>query len=160
MDKIKKIVRGLAISLGKLNKLSLPVVIIIASIILGGFFYASQVNKQKSIEKQQQIDLQVKKEADKAKAEQDKKEYVAKRKSECYNIYLQEKKNWSNVKDFSYSEARDVCLVKYKLDEPAKTKEKCGEIIKDISEIKSDNLRDWIWDNYFNCLENWFSKEF
>lgn len=39
----------------KLNKLSLPAVILIASIILGGFFYASQVNKQRSIERQQQI---------------------------------------------------------------------------------------------------------
>lgn len=42
----------------KLNKLSLPVVIIIASIILGGFFYASQVNKQRSIERQQQIRIE------------------------------------------------------------------------------------------------------
>ena len=42
----------------KLNKLSLPATIIIASLILGGFFYASQVNKQKSIESQQEIKLQ------------------------------------------------------------------------------------------------------
>ncbi|MDP3980148.1 MAG: hypothetical protein Q8Q33_01900 [Chlamydiota bacterium] len=42
----------------KLNKLSLPVTILIASIILGGFYYASEVNKQKSIERQQEIKLQ------------------------------------------------------------------------------------------------------
>lgn len=42
----------------KLNKLSLPVVILMASIILGGFYYASQVNKQNSIEKQQQIEME------------------------------------------------------------------------------------------------------
>lgn len=42
----------------KLNKLSLPAVILIASIILGGFYYASQVNKQRSIEKQQQIKIE------------------------------------------------------------------------------------------------------
>lgn len=42
----------------KLNKLSLPAVILIASIILGGFFYASQVSKQKSIERQQQIKIE------------------------------------------------------------------------------------------------------
>ncbi len=41
----------------KLNKLLLPAAIIIASLILGGFFYAIQVNKQKSIEKQQEIKL-------------------------------------------------------------------------------------------------------
>lgn len=42
----------------KLNKLSLPATILIASIILGGFFYASQVNKQKSIERLQEMKLE------------------------------------------------------------------------------------------------------
>ena len=56
----------------KINKLSLPATIIIACVILGGFYYASQVNKQKSIEKQQQIELQAKTDAEqKAKAEAD-----------------------------------------------------------------------------------------
>lgn len=43
--------------LKKLNKLSLPAVILIASVILGGFYYASQINKRGSIEKQQQNKL-------------------------------------------------------------------------------------------------------
>lgn len=42
----------------KLNKLSLPAVILIASVIVGGFYYASQVSKQRSIEKQQQIKIE------------------------------------------------------------------------------------------------------
>ena len=33
----------------KLNKLSLPATILIASIILGGFYYMSQANKQRGI---------------------------------------------------------------------------------------------------------------
>lgn len=45
----------------KINKLSLPTTIIIASLIFGGFFYASQVNKQKSIERQQQAEMEQKK---------------------------------------------------------------------------------------------------
>ena len=44
----------------KPNELSLPIVILIASVILGGSYYGVQVNKQKSIEKQQQIELQAK----------------------------------------------------------------------------------------------------
>ena len=144
----------------KINKLTLPATIIIASLILGGFFYASQVNKQRSIERQQEIKLQEDRRVEEAKTEQAKKEYVAKRKNECYDTYLQEKKNWDNVADFSYSEVRDICIVKYKSSEPAKTKEECGKMIKNTSEITSDNLRDWIFDNYSNCLENWFSKEF
>jgi len=143
----------------KFNKLSLPATILIASIILGGFFYASQVNKQKSIERQQEIKLQEDRRIEEAKTEQAKKEYVVKRKKDCYDIYLQEKKNWNNVKDFSYSEVRDICIVKYKSSEPAKTKEECGEMIKNISEFDA-YFRDMLFDNYSNCLENWFSKEF
>jgi len=51
----------------KLNKLSLPVVILIASIILGGFYYASEVNKQKSIERQQQVKIEQEKQDQLAK---------------------------------------------------------------------------------------------
>ena len=45
----------------KLNTLSLPATVVIASIVLGGFYFASQLSKQNSIEKQQQIELQAKK---------------------------------------------------------------------------------------------------
>lgn len=38
----------------KINKLSLPVTILIASIILGGFYYATQTSKQRSIERLEQ----------------------------------------------------------------------------------------------------------
>ena len=41
----------------KISKLSLPATILIASIILGGFYFASQVIKQRSIERQQQIKI-------------------------------------------------------------------------------------------------------
>ena len=36
----------------------MPATILIASVILGGFYYASEVNKQKSIERQQEIKLE------------------------------------------------------------------------------------------------------
>lgn len=39
-----------------------PFSILFGCLILGGFYYASQVNKQKSIEKQQQIEIEQKKE--------------------------------------------------------------------------------------------------
>lgn len=144
----------------KTNKLLLPVTILIASIILGGFFYASQVNKQRSIEKQLEIKLQEDGRIEGAKAEQNKKEYITKRRNECYNIYLQEKKDWTNVSAFEYSELRDICIVRYKSSEPAKTGEECEEMIKNIWDIKDDILREMIWDNYINCTNNTFSKEF
>ena len=39
------------------DKLILPITIIVAVLILGGFYYATQVSKQRSIEKQQQLEL-------------------------------------------------------------------------------------------------------
>lgn len=48
------------------NKLVLPITILIASIILGGFIYVSQVSKQKSIEKQQQIAIDQEKQKEQA----------------------------------------------------------------------------------------------
>ena len=52
----------------KFNKLSLPAAILIASIALGGFFYASQVSKQKSIERQQEIKIEQEKIKDESAA--------------------------------------------------------------------------------------------
>ena len=99
----------------KLNKFSLPAVILIASIILGGFFYASQVNKQRSIERQLQV-----------KIEQEKREYIAKRKMECYEIYEKERKQYNNVENFGYIEPsdnpldfnRDTCEIIYEDTKP------------------------------------------
>lgn len=51
----------------KLNKLSLPATILIASIIFGSFFYVSQVNKQHSIERQQEIKIEQEKQDQLAK---------------------------------------------------------------------------------------------
>ncbi len=50
------------------NKLILPTTIILASIILGGFIYASQLSKQQSIEKQNQAILDEKQQTAKDKA--------------------------------------------------------------------------------------------
>jgi len=54
------------------NKLVLPISILLGCIILGGFFYASQLSKQQSIEKQQAV-----------KIEEDKKADYFKKKIEC-----------------------------------------------------------------------------
>lgn len=54
------------------NKLVLPIAILLASIVLGGFYYASQINKQRSVERQQAI-----------KIEEDEKADYFKKKIEC-----------------------------------------------------------------------------
>lgn len=95
------------------HKIILPISILLGCIILGGFFYATQVSKQKSIEKQQQIDLRAKQTELQAKAEQDKREYVVKRKKDCYDLETSERKKFNNVDGSFYDEENDVCKVRY-----------------------------------------------
>jgi len=153
MNNIKK--RGIDKS-----KLILSISILLTSIILGSFYYVSQVNKQQSIERQQRLEVEQQRLELQEKIKWSNREYIAKRKGECYDIYLKERKNWNNVKDFSYSEVRDVCIIKYQSKEPAKKGEECEKMLKSIAEIKDEELIDIIKDIYFDCLNNWFSKEF
>lgn len=85
------------------KKFILPISILIASFILGGFYYVSQLIKYHSIEQQQQLII-----------ERDRKEYVAKRKMDCYEIYKAERANWNNVESNNYNEDKDVCEITYK----------------------------------------------
>ena len=141
--------------MSKNSRLLLPITIVVASIIFGAFYYATQENKQQSIEKQ----VEIKAESDKLETEQKQKEYVVKRKSECYSFYEKEREKWNNVVDFVYSEVRDVCIVKYKSAEPARTEEVCKKIIENAFDAQ-ERVADILFESYGNCLENWFSKEF
>ena len=67
--------------------------IVICAFILGGSFLLVQLNKAGSIERQKQIDII-----------QEKKEYIAKRKMECYEIYEKEREEFNNVENFGYVE--------------------------------------------------------
>ena len=94
-------------------KLTLPVTILLSCIILGGFFYASQVSKQRSIEKQQQIELQAKK-ADEA----------FNNNLKCQDLLKDLKTRYSNVVGIYYKGesgnvfddillGKNTCIVKY-----------------------------------------------
>jgi len=120
-------------SMGKINKITLPITIILTSIILGGFYYASEVNKQKSIERQQLLKLQedrgverAKAEVEEIKLEQEKKEYAADRKNDCLNIYKTESDKWNNARGWRYDDINDECYVRYK-DPSPKSDAKCDE---------------------------------
>ncbi|MBI4093258.1 MAG: hypothetical protein HY420_05025 [Candidatus Kerfeldbacteria bacterium] len=109
-----------------LGKSFLPIAIVLASLIIGGSFYAIQINKQQSIERQQQLDLQEKHRAEEAKSEQDNKEFVAQRKSDCLDIYKTESDKWNNVRGWRYDEEGDKCMIRYKDDKP-KSDTQCDE---------------------------------
>jgi hypothetical protein len=55
----------------KIHKFSLHLVILVASIILGCFYYAVEINKQKSIQKQNEVRLEEEKTSANLKAEQE-----------------------------------------------------------------------------------------
>ena len=76
--------------------------ILLSVIILGLSYFAVQYNKQESIEKQV-----------KWKLEQTQKEYISKRKMECYEIEEREREQWNNIDDGFYREEDDVCVVRY-----------------------------------------------
>lgn len=78
-----------------IEKITLPIAVVIAAIILGIAFYAVQYNKQQSIERQQ------------------KREYIADRKDNCYAIEKKEREQWDNVKSHYYDEKADICIIRY-----------------------------------------------
>jgi len=93
--------------LEKLNQLLLPIVIIIASIILGGFFYASQVNKQRSIDHQQEAENAL----ENLKLKQD----------ECKALSAGVMKKWNNVIGVTYDNGFwKECIVTYTNTETGK----------------------------------------
>ena len=99
------------------SKLVLAISILLGCIILGGFFYASQINKQQSIERQQQIDirekqaeLQAKIKADQTQADKDKADATFSNNLKCQTLL---KGLGSNVVGIYYSEWQNTCIVKF-----------------------------------------------
>ena len=118
------------------NKLILPVSILLGCIILGGFYFASQVNRQKSIERQQQIDLRARAEADEVKAatdqtkaEKDKEDEVFNNNLKCQTLLKDLKQRWNNVVGIYYGEWQNTCIVKY--TEKGETQESPIESMQD-----------------------------
>ncbi len=106
------------------TKLVLPISILLGCVILGGFFYASQVIKQESIEKQQMIDLrakmaaeykaeQAKTEVDQMKAEAALNEELFNDNLKCQTLLKDLKQRWKNVVGIYYDEFKNTCIVKY-----------------------------------------------
>lgn len=50
--------------------------------------------------------------------EQDQRAYAAKRRGECYDIYVKERQKFNNVEGPEYDAADDVCNIRYKSNRP------------------------------------------
>lgn len=95
------------------HKLILPVSIILGTLIMGGFWYLSQMNKQESIERQQWIELQAKAESEKVKLEKDNADEIFSNNLKCQTLLKDLKQRWNNVVGIYYSDWQNTCIVKY-----------------------------------------------
>lgn len=140
-----------------MNKILIPISILLASIILGGVFYATQINKQRSIERQQEMEITESRRIEEMRQAQESKEYVAKRKNECYALYEKERAKWNNVKSNEYNEEKDVCLIRYKAADEWKGKN-CDDLLP--ADDASEYLEELALKNYWDCKDNSFTNEF
>ncbi len=90
------------------GKLVLLIAILLASLILGGSYYASEVSKQQSIERQQQIELQ-------ARTEQTKEASYFKNQTECetYSKVIKDDIDKDNLSPFSLGESSVFEMIFY-----------------------------------------------
>lgn len=95
------------------KKIILPISILLGCIILGGFFYAGQVNKQQSIERQQILKQMEDRRIEDAKAEQDKAKETFSNNLKCQTLLKDLKQRWNNVVGIYYDELQNTCIVKY-----------------------------------------------
>lgn len=144
-----------------LSKIAIPISIVIGAIILGAFYYAVESNKQESIEKQQQIKIEAEEKERVAADEQKQKEYAAKQRSECLDIYKTEQDQWSNVRGWDYNEYKDTCYVTYSEQVP-KTKDQCIEnwSLKDGEEPSMLGDNSVFYREYSLCLDGKFRNSF
>lgn len=136
-----------------MNKLTMPATIIIVSLILGGSYYLVQTNKQKSVEQQQQMEQAI-------KVVQENKEYVAKQKSACLDVYTTEGNKWNNVSSWNYDEENDNCVVIYK-DPKRKTEAQCNKELEESKAIfKDTTVPMYVYNIYGRCVDGTFTKTF
>jgi len=98
----------------KKEKLVLPISIVVSSIKFASGLVIVQINKQSSIERQNAAKIAHEKSIQEEEKAQKQKEYIIKRKKECYDLEVKESKRYNNVEESYYSVLRDVCTITYK----------------------------------------------
>ena len=91
-----------------------------------------------------------------AHLEQQRKEYLAKRRTDCFSIYDKEKRNWSNVSGVDFDETDDECRVIYKQNG---SRERCVQPDSNTAVLGTVYSR-WAWRTYLRCKDNEFERVF
>lgn len=130
------------------NKLSIPAAILVASIVLGGFYYSTEANKQASIERQEQAQW------DESIA-QKKREFEADQKESCLAIYKQESVKWNNASGWRYNAFENKCYIQYDSAQK-KTSKQCDAIYTgDDGKVIPMFATEWLL-----CIDGKFEKSF
>ena len=88
-------------------------------------------------------------------------EYTNQRKSDCYNVFIEEREQWNNTENYEYDEESDTCLIWYEsnTDKPQwDSLDDCMDIFTiDFPEGTSSFIK---MREYTSCSKNWFYKEY
>lgn len=123
--------------------------LIILVVICLVFVYINNQNTIASNERMEKIRLE---------KDASNKEYIAKRRNDCFDIYDKEKGNWNNVTGNRYDEDKDICYVVYKDNTNTKTQKQC------FADWSDESGKFYTYpgasQEYLLCVNHSFEKEF
>lgn len=77
---------------------------------------------------------------------QERREYIAKRRAACYEIYAKERRQWNNVEGPEYDSEDDICRIRYKNTRPKE---------RDCSSLENYDKK-----LYIDCITNTSTSDF
>ena len=121
----------------------------------------SYLNTRNELAKQEQEDRQEREVQQRATAEVEaRKDYIAKQKNSCLQIYQTETKQWNNIVGWDYNDYSDKCVITYR-ENVKKPRSACEAYLDETKEIyKDDVVPPDAFSFYLHCLEGTFTKEF
>lgn len=144
----------------KENWFKLSIVLIILGTGYSIAYYFLTYIPQRDSTRSAETWLKEKREQD-TKEEQNKRDYVAKRKKDCFDIYDKEKSNWNNVLGQEYDADSDTCYVIYRSQQGEWKGKKCESFLPSTSSpVKDTKIFKLMYNNYSDCSNNQFRKEF
>lgn len=148
------------------SKLVLPITILLASIILGGFYYTIQVNKQESIERQQQIEIENEKQKqlkEQLKTEREVLEKCGNIAQKNYKAFQEEWNRTHNAKGYShfyeisvhFNEKLNLCVYEGGIADDVRWERNILNAYTNEIFITFVKFNDSEWDDYYN---NWYDR--
>ncbi len=149
-----------SITLDQIQKTGIIVGALVASLSIAYYLVVFLPGKEEARTEQQKQEQIA--EALKVQESQDqsKKEYVAKRKNDCYGIFSKERIAYDNADSVEYDEIRDVCVVIYSSNDSPRSEEECSKILENLGSAVDERDQQLILRANTNCVNNTASQDF